>query len=67
MALKKLIEARRETPISFEQIRLIAPECKMVDLDTLKDHVTDAELFDKTNATCILCTVHDPAVDRVCG
>ena len=65
MALKKLIETRRETPISFEQIRLITPDCKMIDLDDLQDHVTDAELFDKTNATCILCTVHDPAVDRV--
>ena len=67
MALKKLIDSRRRTPISFDQILLITGQgnAKMIDLDELKGHVTDAELFDKSNATCIICTVHDPAVDRI--
>ena len=67
MALKKLIDSRKRTPISFDQILLITGQgnAKMIDLDELKGHVTDAELFDKSNATCIICTVHDPAVDRI--
>ena len=65
MQLKIYLDERRSTPISYSQIEKLAPTSKFVDLDTMRGKITTARLFDRTNATAILATVHGPQQEKI--